>query len=50
MLLGDIVTHINDAPIAGVADVYKFLDGQEDLQLTLVRKNQVINVVVTPEL
>lgn len=47
---GDIVTHINESPITGVADVYKFLDGQDALQLTLIRKNQVINVVVTPEL
>jgi len=47
---GDIVTHINKKPILGVADVYEKLEGQEDLQLTLVRKNQVISVVVIPEL
>jgi len=47
---GDIVTHINGSPIRGVADVYKFLEGRENLRLTIIRKNQEINVVVTPEL
>jgi len=47
---GDIVTHINGSAVMGTRDVYKFLEGQEDLILTLVRRNQVITVRVVPEL
>ena len=51
LCIGDIVTHINGTPILGVADVYKFLEGRQDsLRLTIVRRNQEINVHVTPEL
>ena len=33
---GDIVTHINDSPIYGVTDLYKLLEGAQDLGMTVL--------------
>lgn len=47
---GDIVTHINGKPIHGSRDVYKLLEGREDLNLTVIRdQNKFYQITVQPE-
>ena len=47
---GDIVTHINDSPVHGTRDVYKVLEGQGEVVLTLVNTmGRVVSVRVKPE-
>ena len=48
-ILGDIVTHINGTEIHGSRDVYKMLESDDDLNLTIVRKNQTLHITVKPE-
>ena len=48
-LPGDIVTHINGTEIHGSRDVYKMLEDNCDLEMTVVRKNQVLTFRVRPE-
>lgn len=33
---GDVVTHINNLPIHGVTDLYRLLEGQDDLVMTVL--------------
>lgn len=48
---GDIVTHINDCPIHGVTDLYKLLEGREDLVMRVLGHNgRFVNIRITPEL
>ena len=47
---GDIVTHINDCPIHGSTDVYKHLEGKEDLKMKLFRKDRFLNITISPEM
>jgi len=46
---GDIVTHINGQPIHGSRDVYKLLEGREDLNFTVIRDNRFHQITVQPE-
>jgi len=47
---GDIVTHINGKPIHGSRDVYKLLEGREDLNFTVIRdQNKFYQITVHPE-
>ena len=50
---GDIVTHINGVEIHESKDVYRILETDEDLQLTVVRtvdaKAKTLNLSVNPE-
>ena len=47
---GDIVTHINGQPIHGSRDVYKLLEGREDLNFTVIRdQNRFHQITVRPE-
>ena len=46
---GDIITHINGTEIHGSRDVYKMLESEDDLELTIVRKNQILKLTVQPE-
>jgi len=47
---GDIVTHINGAAIHGSRDVYKLLEGREDLNFTVIRdQNKFHQITVRPE-
>ena len=47
---GDIVTHINDSPVHGTRDMYKVLEGQREVVLTLVNTmGRVVSVRVKPE-
>jgi len=47
---GDIVTHINGKPIHGSRDVYKLLEGSEDLNFTVIRdQNKFHQITVRPE-
>eukprot|EP00092_Neocalanus_flemingeri_P038353 GFUD01041756.1.p1 GENE.GFUD01041756.1~~GFUD01041756.1.p1 ORF type:complete len:447 (-),score=119.75 GFUD01041756.1:176-1516(-) len=47
---GDIVTHINGKPIHGSRDVYKLLEGKEDLNFTLIRdQTKFHQITVRPE-
>lgn len=46
---GDIITHINGGAIHGTNDVYKLLEGRDDLDITVVRKSETIRVQVRPE-
>jgi len=48
---GDIVTHINGRPIHGSRDVYKLLEGREDLNFTVIRdQNKFHQITVRPEI
>ena len=49
IISGDIITHINDYPIHGSSDVYKHLEGDKELSMIVVRRNQVLKVKVRPE-
>lgn len=47
---GDIVTHINDSPIHGVTDLYKLLEGQQDLAMTVLgHKGNIVTRTIRPE-
>jgi len=47
---GDIISHINDAPVYGSRDVYKILESQETpLSLTVSRDNKIFTVQLQPE-
>merc|ERR1712198_696090 len=50
---GDIVTHVNGNEIHESKDVYKLLETEEDLQLTIVRtvhgRAQTYHITVKPE-
>jgi len=47
---GDIVTHINGRPIHGSRDVYKLLEGKDDLNFTVIRdQNHFHQITVSPE-
>jgi len=47
---GFIVTHINGKPIHGSRDVYKLLEGSEDLNFTVIRdQNKFHQITVRPE-
>ena len=47
---GDIVTHINRTPVHGTMDVYKMLDTQQELVMTVVgHMGKVFTVTVHPE-
>lgn len=47
---GDIVTHINGKPIHGSRDVYKLLEGREDMNFTVIRdQNRFHQITVRPE-
>lgn len=48
---GDVVTHINGKPIHGSRDVYKLLEGREDLNFTVIRdQNKFHQITVRPEI
>ena len=48
---GDIVTHINDCPIHGVTDLYKLLEGRQDLVMRVLgQQGEFADVQITPEL
>jgi len=47
---GDIVTHINGTPVHGTRDVYKMLEGREDLSMRVISHlGKVFDVTVRPE-
>ena len=48
---GDIVTHINNTPIHGSRDVYKFLENPDarTLSMVVIRKSKMLKVIVQPE-
>ena len=46
---GDVITHINEQPIRAAADVYKLLDGSEQLVVTVRRHNETRRLRVAPE-
>ncbi len=49
ILPGDIITHINGTEIHGSRDVYKYLESEFDLKMTVVRQHRVFTVLVKPE-
>ena len=49
LMPGDVVTDINGSPIHGSRDVNKHLEGDQDLQMTVVRKNRYLRFTVKPE-
>lgn len=47
---GDIITHINGVQIFGSGDVYRFLEGSDEiLKITIARRSEVLEVHVRPE-
>lgn len=46
---GDVITHINEQPIRAAADVYRLLDGSEQLVVTLRRHHETRRLRVSPE-
>jgi HtrA serine peptidase 2 len=49
ILTGDILTHINSQPVHGSRDVYKLLEGSEELVCTVVRDMKAFRATVRPE-
>ena len=47
---GDIVSHVNGEPIHGVTDLYKLLEGREDLSMRVLgHQGNLSTRTVTPE-
>ncbi|KAF0312968.1 Serine protease HTRA2, mitochondrial [Amphibalanus amphitrite] len=46
---GDVITHINDQPIRAAADVYRLLDGSDQLVVTVRRHSETRRLRVAPE-
>ena len=46
---GDIITHINGKEIHDSGEFNSFLEGHEDLCIKFTRKDQIMQVTVTPE-
>ena len=46
---GDIITHINGKDIHDSGEFNSFLEGSEDLRIKFTRKDQIMQVTVTPE-
>ena len=46
---GDVITHINEQPIRSAADVYRLLDGTEQLVVTVRRHTETRRFRVAPE-
>lgn len=46
---GDIITHINNHDVHSSRDVYKFLEGRGELNMTVLRNGQRYFVSVVPE-
>lgn len=49
LIPGDIITHINNDPVASSRDVYRSLEQKGDLVMVVVRNGQRYKVVVSPE-
>lgn len=46
---GDVITKINGVDIYGARDVYKLLEGHNDLKMTVIRKEKKFVVSVRPQ-
>ncbi|XP_037796068.1 serine protease HTRA2, mitochondrial-like [Penaeus monodon] len=49
LIPGDIITHINNEPVASSRDVYRSLEHKGDLVMVVVRNGQRYKVIVSPE-
>ncbi|CAM6001421.1 unnamed protein product, partial [Sphagnum balticum] len=45
---GDIITRINEESAASVGDIYKALESDKPLNITVKRKDREINFVIKP--
>ncbi|XP_074104788.1 HTRA2-related serine protease [Cotesia typhae] len=46
---GDIITHVNDEPVVGVANVYKAIEKPGALIMTVLRNGETLKLLVEPE-
>lgn len=46
---GDVVTHINGKAILTAKDFYRFMEGDEDLEMIVYRKTKQLKFLVQPE-
>ena len=46
---GDIITHINGSPITASQDIYKFLEDDCNLYVTIMRRGKVLKILVDLE-
>lgn len=51
LLPGDIITHIDNSPIYGSSDIYKFVESTNPvLTFTVYRKGRFTSIKIQPEL
>ena len=47
---GDVVTHVNGAPIHGVTDLYELLEGEKELVMTVLgQQGNTVTRRIVPE-
>ncbi|TRY78162.1 hypothetical protein TCAL_07571 [Tigriopus californicus] len=49
LMAGDVVTHINGKPILTAKDFYRFMEGDDDLEMSVYRKTKKLKFLVQPE-
>lgn len=49
LMAGDVVTHINGKAILTAKDFYRFMEGDEDLEMIVYRKTKQLKFLVQPE-